>query len=279
MIAGRNSEDYSPITWVGRFPVYLTTVLVAVHVVCLVVVALLMSMGQAGVIDLFRFSSERVLDGFMLWQFITYAFVNEPGGALWFVIEMYLLFTFGREVEKFLGRQAFAMLYLALILVAPLFLMAVSLFGEPQVLTDGGAVNFAVFIAFVVIYPSAQFFFGLEARWIAAVLLAIYSLQYVAYRAWMPMSVLWLDCLCAYGMMRLRGVGGFGTSFETWELPPEKPKRRRLKKVEREAEIDPYESIDPLLEKISKDGIASLTKRERERLEKAREALIQREKD
>ncbi len=277
MIAGRNSEDYYPLTWVGRFPVYLTTVLVAAHVASFVAVAVLMSMGAGGVLDLLRFSSERVLNEFMVWQFVTYAFVNEP--SLWFVIEMYLLFVFGREVEKFLGRKAFGLLYLALILAAPLFLTAAGLLGQPQVYAGGNAVNFAVFIAFVVIYPTAEMFFGFQARWVALVLVAFSSLQMLAYNYWMPLGVLWLDCACAYGMMRLRGVSGFGTPFETWEMPPEKPKRRVKGRKEREADEDPYASIDPLLEKISRHGIASLTKKERERLEKAREALIEREKN
>jgi hypothetical protein len=37
---------------------------------------------------------------------------------------------------------------------------------------------------------------------------------------------------------------------------------------------DVIESIDPLLEKISKHGLASLTAREREKLERARAALL-----
>lgn len=277
MITGSNSEDYSPLTWVGRFPVYLTTLLVAAHVVALVAVAMLMSMGAGATIDLFRYSSERVLDEFMVWQFVTYAFVNEP--SLWFVVEMYLLFVFGREVEKFLGRRAFGLLYLALVLATPLFLTAAGLLGQPQVYAGGGAVNFAVFIAFVVIYPTAEMFFGFQARWVALVLLAISSVQCLAFQLWVQMGVLWMNCACAYGMLRLRGVGGFGTQFETWEMPPEKPKHRAKSRKQREVDEDPYASIDPLLEKISRDGIASLTKRERQRLEKAREVLIEREKN
>jgi ribosome-associated translation inhibitor RaiA len=39
-------------------------------------------------------------------------------------------------------------------------------------------------------------------------------------------------------------------------------------------EEDLHNSIDPILDKISRSGIASLTARERERLEKARHKLI-----
>ncbi len=39
-----------------------------------------------------------------------------------------------------------------------------------------------------------------------------------------------------------------------------------------------HESIDPILEKISKHGMASLTKSEKARLEKARAELIEKER-
>jgi hypothetical protein len=41
---------------------------------------------------------------------------------------------------------------------------------------------------------------------------------------------------------------------------------------------DAVDSIDPLLDKIAKTGIDSLTPKERARLEKAREALMKRER-
>jgi hypothetical protein len=40
---------------------------------------------------------------------------------------------------------------------------------------------------------------------------------------------------------------------------------------------DPHRVIDPLLEKISRHGLASLTRREREQLEQARAVLLGRE--
>ena len=45
------------------------------------------------------------------------------------------------------------------------------------------------------------------------------------------------------------------------------------------ATMDEVESIDPLLDKIARTGMASLTAKERTRLEKAREALIRKERE
>jgi hypothetical protein len=56
--------------------------------------------------------------------------------------------------------------------------------------------------------------------------------------------------------------------------------RPRLRIVEHPEEppIDPHRVIDPLLDKISRDGLSSLTRREREQLERARTALLENER-
>ena len=57
-----------------------------------------------------------------------------------------------------------------------------------------------------------------------------------------------------------------------------KSPRLRLVKNPDDEPVDPHRIIDPLLEKISKDGLASLTRREREQLEHARAVLLEQER-
>jgi hypothetical protein len=45
-----------------------------------------------------------------------------------------------------------------------------------------------------------------------------------------------------------------------------------------DAPVDPHRIIDPLLDKISRDGLASLTRREREQLERARTVLLEKDR-
>lgn len=284
----RNHDDYTPITWVGQVPIYATTLLVALHVLTMVgtSIALAMAPSPVGFPSLVEaspilapllFSNVAVLEHLAVWQFFTYPFVNAP--SIWFAIEMYLLFSFGREVERFLGRKGFLWLYLALMFAAPIALTVLGLAKVPVVFWGSSEIHFAIFIAFVVLYPGAQFFFSLQAKWVAAILLAIYSLQYLANQAWINLGVLWLECACAVLMLRFSGATN--ASLAAW-LPEreERPVRRvRAPKArEPEPETDLHQSIDPLLEKISKHGIGSLTKRERLQLEQARAALLEREK-
>lgn len=284
MIAGRNSEDYYPITWVGRLPIYVTTLLVVAHVLAMVGTAMALSITGAPNpmlspwLEPLIFSSASVLQQYSLWQFVSYAFLDQP--SLSFAIDMLLLYSFGREIERFLGRSTFLWLYATLVLVAPL---ALTLLGLAHVPTSGligsGAVHFAIFVAFVMIYPNAEvLFFRIQVKWVAVVLLSIYSLIYLAARDWTNLGVIWLESACAVLMMRRAGVTS--AQFESW-LPAQsedEPPARRPVRALKEPEPDLHESIDPLLEKISKHGIGSLTKRERLRLEQARNALLEQEK-
>jgi hypothetical protein len=54
VITHRSPENYDPITWVGRVPVYATTIIVALYVVSMVGVAIALASGaEAGLCQLF----------------------------------------------------------------------------------------------------------------------------------------------------------------------------------------------------------------------------------
>src|SRR6266513_4027235 len=117
MFGVTTSDDYRPVAWMGRYPVDVTTMLVGVHVVCAVLVCIVTAIpGLAGTLNYFVFDSARIWNGLQLWRLGTYAVVHFPSSLLWFAIEMYLLFVFGREVERFLGRRAYITLYVSLLL-------------------------------------------------------------------------------------------------------------------------------------------------------------------
>lgn len=273
MIADRNSGNTSPLTWVGTFPVYLATVLAAAQLAAMVLTALAMafgggSAGTNGLLSQLVFSWQTAGVEGRLWQFLTYAFVNPPD--FWALIQIILLAVFGREVEKFLGRRQFAMLYVALVLAGPLLLCVAGLLGTSLPLFGSSLVNFGVFIAFTLLYPRAEILFSLQARWVALALVGIYSLQGLAGREFLQIGILWWTCAVAFAFLRWEGAASFP--------PPVVPKQRRAAKVApppRETGL--HESVDPILEKISRTGIGSLTRDERTRLERARAALIEKE--
>src|ERR1700682_2617568 len=118
MFGVTTSDDYRPVAWMGRYPVDVTTMLVGVHAALAVLTCILVAVGAGGVLQYLQFDSAEVLYRGQVWRIVSYAFVHTPSALLWFAVEMYMLFVFGREVERFLGQRAYIFLY-AILLVAP----------------------------------------------------------------------------------------------------------------------------------------------------------------
>ena len=277
MFGVATSDDYEPVAWMGRYPIHVTTLLVITHVICMIIGCLLIAVGAGSFLGVLTFDSAQVLYGGRLWQIATYALVHSPSALIWFAIEMYMLFTFGREVERFIGRRAFIGLYLLLLLVPPLLLTVWGLWQRTG-LAGSATIHFAIFIAFAAIYPNVELFLRIMAKWVALIFVAAYSLQLLAYHGWAELAVLWLSVALAYGFVRLRGTGPELAWLTQWtsrwrskrslSVVP-RPTARRVVKPE-----NIYDSIDPLLEKISKSGIGSLTASERRALDRARNRLL-----
>jgi membrane associated rhomboid family serine protease len=275
MFGVTTSDDDQPVTWVGSYPVHVTTLLVALHSIA-AVLACFMTFAGGGILNLLMFDSAAALNG-AVWQLVTYAFVHPPSGLLWFAIEMYMLFTFGREVERFLGRKAFITLY-ALLLLGPTLLLSAWGFWERTGIAGSSGLHFGIFVAFATIYPRVEMLLRIMVKWIAIGFGVILTLQLFAAHAWAELAVLWLSIGGAFLFVRMRGVGG---EFEWWSGIKEKfQPKPKFKVVPRAAPRrvaepeDVHVSIDPLLEKISKSGINSLTASERKALDRARAELL-----
>ena len=277
MITHRSPENYDPITWVGRVPVYATTIIVALYVVSMVGVAIALASGAEGALGKLTFNTESVLRGGELWRCLTYAFVNPPDP--WFLISLVMLYIFGRDVEQYLGRKAFVRLYLGFLLLGPSLLLASSLVTSQSLSLTQSWANFAVFLAFAALYPGAQLLFQITAKLFALVLLGISVLQLLAGRQWIEMLVLLATASLAY--YAIRHGSALNLDFVARLRPVShrtKGPRLRVVKNPDDEPVDPHRIIDPLLEKISRDGLASLTRREREQLERARTVLLEQER-
>ncbi|MEI6323563.1 MAG: rhomboid family intramembrane serine protease [bacterium] len=289
MPASITHGEEEPLFTLGDFPVRLITLLVGLHSIAMIACALLLSAGHGDWVNAFAYNSSEVAQG-QIWRLFTYAFVAQPD--IWFLFQMLMLYYFGKEVENGLGWKRFAILYAGLILIGPLLLQAFGYAGIPQTAVGVQDVGFAIFAAFVAMHPGAQFFFGMAARWVFVALLTISSLQYLA--AHQPPRLLVLISSSLMAIMLMRRVGFeeplFGWGFE-WSLPGfQKPKPRfsvvprdgasssaSTKSIPKNKVMDPLMEMDLLLEKISSKGIDSLSRDERTALEKARQAILQRE--
>jgi len=269
MNAYRNTGDFAPLTWIGRHPVHVSTVLAALHALTMVLTAVAMAAGAEAFLQALVFSSNGFLHGLALWQPVTYAFVHLP--PYWmFLIELYLLVAFGTEIERHLGHKAFFRLYLVLLLLPPVLLSAAGLLGFSSMDKGSGALHFGIFVAFAVLYPSAEIFFSVQARWVVIALLVVNSLQCLALSDFVSLGVLLVDSAAAYVIVRHMRHGDIRPvrAIAEWMASFQKP---RLRVVPREKANG---GIDAILEKISRSGLGSLTPRERARLQREREELI-----
>ena len=113
---GSYSEETQPVTYVRGHALYAAHLIVAVFVVSMFVSTVLLRLSGNPVLSWLEFTNTRVLHG-EAWRLLTYGLVNPP--SLQFVIDMFMIVWFGREVEKFFGRRIFLLLFACLYLVTP----------------------------------------------------------------------------------------------------------------------------------------------------------------
>jgi len=220
------------------------------------------------------------------WQFVSYLFIHGvPGasvaiGVVHLFINMMTLYFVGREVEAIAGPRHLLAMYLLGGIVGGL--AQIVAFPATPGVTGASAGVCAVLLAFTTILPEFEvtllFFFIIPIRvrakyvgWLvagSAVAMASFRLMPdVAHAAHFGG--------CVVGWIYARQLG-FGNP---WWI-----QRRMVERRQREARLarmdpDQYmvEEIDPILDKISRDGIRSLTRRERRILEQGREKISQKD--
>jgi hypothetical protein len=103
-------------------------------------------------------------------------------------------------------------------------------------------------------------------------------MQYLPSHDWGYLSVLWGMCLASFSYVRfVQGRLSINLNLKRFRPFRPKAKLRVLPKPKprRSAEPDDvYASVDPILDKIAKSGMASLTESERRQLEQARARLL-----
>jgi membrane associated rhomboid family serine protease len=220
--------------------------------------------------------SYRGIDQAYAWQFFSAMFLH--ANVLGFAGNMFVLYFIGRDVESILGQKHFLYLYLAGLIggeLGHLFLMP----STTVLLAASGGVA-AVVVAFATILPELEltqslFFIlpvKLKAKYLgtalffAGLLLAVFDRQgVVSHSAYLGG--------CAAGWLYAHLLGFGRPSVLQRAL-----RRRRIEGERRgQMSLDEFiaEEIDPVLEKISRSGFGSLTRRERRVLGQARARMTE----
>jgi len=276
------SRDHSGDAWfrLGKLDVTSTVLVVLIGAVGVVASAFAPVLYQAG-----RFVPAEVLQG-QVWRAVTWPFVD--GISLWSILTLVLLWYFGRDLENQVGRRPMMSLYVALwaILTAVAFVVGLAMGGG--VLAGLDSIQFVVLLLWIAENPRRPFFFGIPAWVVGAVLVALQVLSYIAIRDLAGLASLVVTFFVAavvarrFGLLsdlswlpgrrgsapRIRQGGGVRAPQAA---APRTPRAARAEQKAAARQASDHERMDALLEKISEQGIHSLTPAERKELEALRE--------
>jgi membrane associated rhomboid family serine protease len=272
-LSGRKSSSLSR-GWTQRQRLVLLS-LIGANIAAFVAQLFLETFQPGFIREYFALSYRGIADAYA-WQFFTSMFLHDgPWDLLGNTIILYLL---GRDLEVVLGQRHFLFLYLAGAIAGELghlFLMPANsvLFGAA-----GGVA--AVLVAYATILPeldlASMAVFKLPLRLkakhlaygafgLAAILIVVDRSGTVAHSAYLG------GCIAGWGYAHLLGFGR--------PLALQRVARQRRLEIERFERMSAAqflaEEIDPLLEKISLEGIDSLTRGERRKLEQARDKMME----
>jgi membrane associated rhomboid family serine protease len=280
----QQSEDYRPLFWISGRAIYANTLLVALHVVSFVICAIVVSFLTLPVVfNALALEPYLVWHG-EVWRLLSYVafdpgFFSRPA-SLWFLWSMVILYFCGREVEQFVGRRAYLGLYAGLVFIPAILLCLVGpVLGLGEHLNCAEAI-FGVFIAFATIYPGAMpsMWLTIPVWALAWIFLGLSTLMDFVYHDMTSMFLLWTASAVGYLGMRFVGAGRGLNWLTDWMENRRAEKLARKHQIRVLTEKKTTESIDAILDKISKHGMNSLSSSERAALDRARAKLLDRDR-
>ncbi len=275
-------RDTLPFTWIGRVPVYATTVLVLLDLVGMFTTVILHS-AHVPVDRYFAFVPFLFWKEWYLWTLFSYPLLSFP--SFFYIFGLFFLYNYGIGVESYLGRRVFLRIVTLLFFFQPLLSSVLWLMGMDVLCAGIFLTAVGLFVAYATLYPNAEYWNWITMKWLAFAGIFLTSLMYVSDHLWGELIMLLAVCGLAHALVRYeRGHW----NLPTIRFPSRRPKlrvlprpsapRRRIPREELEEGSSDTE-VDALLDKIAKSGIGSLTASERARLEKARQELLKREQE
>jgi membrane associated rhomboid family serine protease len=233
--------------------------------------------------SMFAASPRTFAEPWMWWQFLTAGFTHAPAGVgpgVWHIAgNMLVLFFLGRSVEDRYGPREFLRIYLATLVFANVAWCLVTMLtyglNGPGIYGASGAIA-GIVVLFAFNFPNVTvllFFVIPMPAWVAGVLFVLLDIYgavkggsevaYVAHLAGAGFAALYY--LRGWNLTRVTGdwPGRFKSLFRS------KPRLRIRTPDEEPPHPDLNAEVDRILEKISREGEASLTSKERQTLEQA----------
>lgn len=263
----RTSDD----SWfrIGRLEVTSTLLLIGVGLASWVVFVI-----SRDLTDLFVLLPQEVLTG-QVWRLATWPLADMP--SIFGALNLLMLWYFGTDLERQIGRTRMLRLYIGLGLVLTVTTMLAGLI-LPAALSGLGTLEFLVLLLWVAEYPRRPLFFSIPAWIVGAVLLGLQALLLLAARNWGMLVALALSLFLAALVAKREGlltdyawIPG-GARRPRARAPKATPEQRAQARASARSAAD-RARLDVLLDKINETGLHSLTDAERAELVTLRNRL------
>jgi membrane associated rhomboid family serine protease len=220
---------------------------------------------------LFGLVPKMVWSEFMLWQPFTYLFFH---GGVWHVlINMFVLWMFGSELERLWGKERFLKFYFVTGVGAGLVTMLFGLNSMTPIVGASGAV-YGILLAYGLTYPNRTvYLYGIipiKSLWfvigigIIAFMSSFDNVSQISHLTHLSGMVI------GYLMLK-RPVRLHDLWFSIRKRTLEYKIQQEEKKTSHQQEIE--RNIDRILDKINREGFDSLTEEEHDRLYKGSQSL------
>lgn len=240
-------------------------------VVFLAVLVLNRMIGAGTIFAWFGLAPARFWHG-ALWQAFTYQFLH--AGVFHILFNMLFLWWFGQDIEAQWGGRAFLTYYMVCAVGAGLCVAAVSYSSPIPTVGASGAI-FGLLLAYAMLFPNRIMYFMFLFPMPAKYAVALFGL--------IELVVLVQSGPNAGGVSQIAHLGGAAVGFiylryehrvQMWWYEREDRRRRRAEehRARKESEWRTFvtEELDPILDKISREGIHTLTEEEKRLLKRAK---------
>lgn len=236
------------------------------------IIFLLQLLGLNKLIGLFGLIPQAVYHQFMLWQIFTYMFLH--GDVFHILFNMLALWMFGSEIETVWGTNRFVRYYLLCGLGGGI---ATCLLSPAATIPSIGAsaAIFGILVAYGMMFPNnIVLVFGIFPMQARHFVILFGAIELFACMRYTPDGIGHFAHLggMAAGYLYLKNILTWHQITRFMEQTKEKKRQETKEKKQVNLRLV-KERVDALLDKISSQGIDSLTKQEKEFLEKASQFL------
>lgn len=227
-----------------------------------------------GALASIEFDKSTAIGQLHLWEFFSYSFVQVVGGNLdarfipWLIVGIYVLYTIGNELEAELGSARYLTLYFACAAYGALAHALLQYF--VPVFAPGAVIGRAATLCAPVVGVAGTAAFC----WPRRPVLFLFFLPMRLRTAFAWLGLAWLACTVwlEQGLGPTLGAAAAAAAIALFEPRLDRSFERAALRRERDQfleEVDVRRRTDGILDKISREGIGSLSRAERKTLKQA----------